>query len=149
MTDDRSLERAARSWLETGPTQAPDRAVDAALLRIQTTSQERDWHVPWRTTKMFTPARVVAAAIIGVLVIGTAFVYMGGRPQSVIAPTPTPSPSPRPPAPRPRHGRASTTPISLVGSWSSTSATPWTCPRRTQRTTTPTSAASTSWIPPT
>ena len=33
MTDDRSLERAARSWLESGPTQAPERAVEAASLR--------------------------------------------------------------------------------------------------------------------
>src|SRR5262249_45014914 len=41
MTDDRSIDRAARSWLEAGPTQAPDPAVDAALLRIQTTNQER------------------------------------------------------------------------------------------------------------
>ena len=40
MTDDRSLERAARSWLEPGPTQAPDRAVEAALLQIQTTTQD-------------------------------------------------------------------------------------------------------------
>jgi len=32
MTDDRSLERAARSWLESGPTEAPDHAVDAALV---------------------------------------------------------------------------------------------------------------------
>ena len=48
MTDDRSLERAARSWIEAGPTRAPDRAVEAALLRIQTTPQERDLRVPWR-----------------------------------------------------------------------------------------------------
>ena len=54
MTDDRSLERAARSWLENGPTEAPDRAVEAALLRIETTPQERDWHVPWRLPKMTT-----------------------------------------------------------------------------------------------
>ncbi len=67
MTDDRSLERAARSWLETGPTQAPDRAVEAALLRIETTPQERDLRIPWRLPKMSTPARVAAAAVIGVL----------------------------------------------------------------------------------
>ena len=48
MNDDRSLERAARSWLEAGPTQAPDRAVEAALLQIETTSQERDLRIPWR-----------------------------------------------------------------------------------------------------
>ena len=68
MTDDRSLERAARSWLETGPTEAPDRAVEAALLRIQTTPQERDLRIPWRLPTMTTPARVAAAAVIGVLV---------------------------------------------------------------------------------
>ena len=73
MTDDRSLERAARSWLEVGPTQAPARAVEAALLHIETTPQERDWHVPWRLPTMTTPARVATAAVIGVLAIGGAF----------------------------------------------------------------------------
>src|SRR5262245_40966298 len=57
MTDDRSLERAARSWLEIGPTTAPDRPVDAALLRIQSTPQERDLRIPWRKPAMFTPVR--------------------------------------------------------------------------------------------
>ena len=61
MTDDRSLERAARSFIEEGPTQAPDRAVEAALLRIQTTPQERDQRVPWRFPSMTTPARVAVA----------------------------------------------------------------------------------------
>ena len=69
MTDDRSLERAARSWLEAGPTQAPDRVVEAALLRIETTTQERDLRIPRRFPKMTTPARVAAAAVIGVLLI--------------------------------------------------------------------------------
>ena len=54
MTDDRSLERAARSLIEAGPTRAPERAVEAALSRIQTTSQERGLRVPWRIT-MTTP----------------------------------------------------------------------------------------------
>ena len=71
MTDDRSLERAARSWLEAGPTQAPDRAVEAALVRIETTPQERDLRIPWRLPKMTTPARVAAAAVIGVLAVGS------------------------------------------------------------------------------
>src|SRR4051794_2125830 len=73
MTDDRSIERAARSWLEAGPTQAPERVVEATLLRIETTPQERDLRIPWRLPKMTTPARVAAAAIIGVLAIGGAF----------------------------------------------------------------------------
>jgi len=96
MTDDRSLERAARSWLETGPAQAPDRVVAAALLRIETTPQERDLRVPWRLPKMLTPARLAAAAIVGVLLIGGAVIYAGGRPSNsvpVVTPGPAPSPS--------------------------------------------------------
>ncbi len=68
MTDDRSLERAARAWLEAGPTAAPDRAVDAALARVQTTSQERDLGIPWRPRTMFD--RLAFAAVSAVLVIG-------------------------------------------------------------------------------
>jgi hypothetical protein len=99
MTDDRSLERAARSWLEDGPTDAPDRAVEAALLRIQTTPQERDLRIPWRLPKMTTPARVATAAVIGVLVVGGA-IFMLGRPgQTGVGgpgPTSTPTESPTP-----------------------------------------------------
>ena len=92
MTDDRSIERAARSWLETGPTEAPDRAVEAALLRIETTRQERDLRVPWRLPTMTTPARVAAAAVIGVLLIGGAYLYFGRPSQpSIGAPGPSPS----------------------------------------------------------
>jgi hypothetical protein len=94
MTDDRSLERAARSFIESGPTQAPDHIVEAALLSIQSTSQERDFRIPWRIPVMTTPTRVAAAAVAGVLLVGGALVLIGGlgRP-SVGAPgTPTPSP---------------------------------------------------------
>jgi hypothetical protein len=77
MTVDRSLERAARSWLENGPIEAPDRAVEAALLRIQTTPQERDLRIPWRFTTMTTPARIATAAAIGVLVVGGALFILG------------------------------------------------------------------------
>lgn len=101
MTDDRSLERAARSWLEHGPTQAPDRAVVTALLRIETTPQERDLRIPWRLPKMNTPARVATAAVIGVLVVGGAFFVLqpgqpavGGPGPSQTATTPVPSSAP-------------------------------------------------------
>ena len=92
MTDDRSLERAARSWIDAGPTRAPDHAVEAALLRIQTTSQQRGLRVPWRHNTMPTFARVVAAAAIGVLLLGGAFLFIGRPNQSSVGP-PSPPPS--------------------------------------------------------
>ena len=103
MTDDRSLERAARSWLEEGPTRAPDRTVETAISRIQTTSQERDLRIPWRLPNMTTPARVATAAVIGVLVVGGALFLLGRPgPSDVGGPgrtsTPTESPTPNPSA---------------------------------------------------
>ena len=88
MTDDRSLERAARSFIESGPTRAPQSAVEAALFQIETTSQERSRWVPWRTT-MTTPARVAAAAVIGVLAIGGAMLVLGRPTGSIGGPSPT------------------------------------------------------------
>jgi hypothetical protein len=102
MTDDRSLERAARSWLEAGPTEAPDRAVEAALLRIQTTPQERDLRIPWRLPKMTTRARVATAAVIGVLAVGGALFMLGRPGQTGVGgpgPTSTLTASPSPTAP--------------------------------------------------
>jgi hypothetical protein len=113
MTDDRSLERAARSWLENGPTQAPDRAVEAALLRIESTSQERDLRVPWRLPTMTTPVRVATAAVIGVLAVGGALLVLGGPGQPGVGgpgPSPTPAvsvaPSTAPTSPAPSTGSA-------------------------------------------
>lgn len=88
MIDDRSLERAARSWIEVGPTRAPEPAVQAALLLIETTPQERDW-IPWRFPRMTMPARLAAFAVVSALVlVGLALV--GG---SIGNPSVTPSPS--------------------------------------------------------
>lgn len=96
MTDDRSLERAARSWIELGPTRAPEEAVDAALRRIQTTPQERDW-LPWRLPRMTTPLRLALLAGAAVLAIaGFGLLASGGpgpRPESSASPSPSASPS--------------------------------------------------------
>lgn len=84
MTDDRSLERAARSWLEDGPTEAPDHAVEAALLTIQSTTQERDW-LPWRTRPMTQTLRLLAgaAAVAALVVVGGALILRPGAGSSV------------------------------------------------------------------
>jgi len=109
MTDDRSLERAARSFIEAGPTQAPDRAVEAALLRIETTPQERDLRIPWRFPSMSIPARIAAVAILGALLLGGALsLFSGvGRPSAVgpaASPSATTGPSSKPTATPPSSG---------------------------------------------
>jgi TolB protein len=100
--DDRSLERAARTWIEAGPTQAPDRAVEAALVRIQTTPQERDLRIPWRFPPMFSNRLTIAAVVVVVLVAGlfgvTKLASVGQTgpsptPGSSVLPTAAPSPS--------------------------------------------------------
>jgi len=101
MTDDRTLERAARSWLETGPTEAPDRAVDAALLRIQTIPQERDLRIPWRLPTMNPFARATLIAVIALVAVGGAIFVLRSPYGQIGAPTvppPSPSPSPTPPS---------------------------------------------------
>src|SRR5262245_58289289 len=94
MNDDRTLERAARSWLEAGPTAAPDHAVDAALLAIQTTPQERDWHVPWRTPTMNSRFAIAAAAVVAVVAIGLVALGRLGPTSSGVGALPSPSLAP-------------------------------------------------------
>jgi hypothetical protein len=94
MNDDRSLERAARSFIEVGPTRAPERAVDEALLRIRTTPQERALRIPWRFPTMTLPARLLALAVLGALVL--AGVAMLGTPGGTAPTAPTPLPSAAP-----------------------------------------------------
>jgi hypothetical protein len=125
MTDDRSLERVARAWLEIGPTTAPDRAVDAALLRIQSTHQDRDLRIPWRLPDMITPARLATVAVIGALAIGAALLSLGvyGLPQTV-GPEPSNSPSPSHSSPVPSAAPAVVLPSTVASDAASASALP-------------------------
>jgi hypothetical protein len=92
MTDDRTLERAARSWLEEGPTRAPDHAVDAALSRITTTRQERDLRIPWRLPTMNPIARLAGAGVLAAVAV--AVVLLALRPGTLGPGTLTGSPTP-------------------------------------------------------
>ena len=137
MTDDRSFERAARSWLEIGPTEAPERAIDAAFLEIATTPQERDWHVPWRLPKMNPFARVlIGVTAVAVLVLGgvTLLPAVNGPIGAVPTASPTTSPAASPAAAEsPRFSLSGTFTSTLMGysikiadGWVAESATiPW------------------------
>jgi hypothetical protein len=80
MNDEQRFDRTARTWLEDGPTRAPDRPVAAALAQITTTSQERGLRVPWRFTDMPMLLRVAAAAIV--------LAVIGAQPASAPSPSP-------------------------------------------------------------
>ncbi len=84
MNDERSFERTARSWLKLGANQAPDRAVRAVLLAIETTPQERDLRIPWRSPDMTTPLRIGIAAVIGLLLLGAGIYFFGGSGPGII-----------------------------------------------------------------
>ena len=98
MTDDRSLERAARSWLDEGPTNAPERPVEAALTRVQTTSQERDLRIPWRYQPMNNSLRLVlgAAAVVVVAIAGVTLLPSLTRPDTGATPSPISNPTAKP-----------------------------------------------------
>jgi len=100
---DRSLERAARAFIEIGPTQAPEHAVEAALLRVQSTPQERDLAIPWRTPRMNRLSLAGAAvATIVAIVLGGAYLLNGQRPPDVGAsPSATLTPTSTPDRPTP------------------------------------------------
>lgn len=91
---DRTFERAVRDWLEDGSDRTPAHAIDAVLLAVKTTRQERDLRIPRRFTTMPTfmklAAGIAVVAIAGWLGLST----LGGR----LGPAAPPSPSPAPTA---------------------------------------------------
>jgi hypothetical protein len=89
--NDRDFERTAAEWLDAGSDATPPRVIDAVLLAVRTTPQERDFGIPWRT--LFMNRALSAAAVIAVVVIaGVAAYYAFGRGPNIGA-GPTPSPS--------------------------------------------------------
>lgn len=94
MNDDRAFEHATQDWLESGSDQTSPATIDAVLLAVRTTPQERDLRVPWRTPRM-TSFQRIAASIAAVVVVAVVAVMTIGRstgPGNTVA-TPSPSPS--------------------------------------------------------
>ena len=114
--NDQAFERATRAFLDEGSDRTSAATIDAVLLAVRTTPQERDLRIPWRTTHMSTPLRVVAA-IAAVVVIGLALLIglgLGAGSSNVggpgsASPTPAPTPSVPPPSPSPQPSAATGT----------------------------------------
>ncbi len=97
MSEDKRFERGARTWLEDGPTRAPERAIEEALSQIESTPQERDLRVPWRMPVMSVPIRLAAVALLVALAAGGTYLVAGALPDTSPSVTPVPalaSPSP-------------------------------------------------------
>jgi hypothetical protein len=117
MNTDADFDRIAQTWLQDGATEMPDRSLQAALDEVHMTSQRR-FGAARRTFAVNGNAfRLTAAAVVGVLIIVAAGIYLanngsggvGGPPAATPSPTPTltPSPSPSP--------TASPTPVDTTG----------------------------------
>jgi hypothetical protein len=106
--DDRAFERAIRELMEDGSDRTPADTIEAVLLAVRTTPQERDLRIPWRTALMPNPMRLVAAlaviAIAGLAAFNLSRPAPGGvggssSPSPTVtrsAPASTPSPQPSP-----------------------------------------------------
>src|SRR5262245_48458379 len=88
------FDRTARLWLDDGPSQMPDRALDAALATVHRTRQRRAFWPAWMDTRMPSLIRLSAvAAVVLIAVIGISLLPGGGIGQPVPTPSPTPVPS--------------------------------------------------------
>ena len=77
MTTDRDFNQITSEWLGDGPERLSDRVIDAVVDEIHLTPQRHAQRLPWRFPSMTTPARVAAAAVIGVLALGGALYALG------------------------------------------------------------------------
>jgi hypothetical protein len=99
---DQLFERAVRDWLDAGSDRTPPPAIDAVLLAVKSTPQERDLRIPRRFFPMPISSRLAAVIALAAVAGLGAFAYFGTSPNPLPTPTATPaappSPSPSPPA---------------------------------------------------
>ena len=106
MSDDREFLRATTEWLEAGSDRTPPKAVDAVLLAVRTTRQDRVLPNPWRQFDMNALAKALVAAT-AVVAIALAWYNFGPSGNSVgVLPAPDAHPQP--------HANALATPTPAV-----------------------------------
>jgi hypothetical protein len=93
MNAGRDVERLITDWfVEEAVLRAPDRVLQTAGRAIDRTKQRR-FGAAWRSIHMPAPRLVAAVAVIGVLLVGGAFLVLKPNLGTVGAPTPTPTAS--------------------------------------------------------
>ncbi len=99
MNDQRDFDRAVDRWLDDGSDATPPQVIDAVLLAVRSTPQERDFRISWKTSPMKHLAYAVAAVsvlavgAIALNVLGPSFgIGSGPTPTATIQQTPDASP---------------------------------------------------------
>jgi hypothetical protein len=94
MSQERDVTRIVRSWIREDQHESADRILGVVLDRLDTTPQRRSWWPAWRSNRMNTYAKLIAAAA-AVLVVAFAGFQLLPRSGGVGGdPTNAPSPSP-------------------------------------------------------
>jgi len=94
MNDKRDFDRAVDQWLDDSSDATPPEVIDAVLLAVRSTPQERDLRVPWRTTSMTSYLRVAAVIALAAIASTAAIVTFGPGGSGFGGTKSTPSPSP-------------------------------------------------------
>jgi hypothetical protein len=97
MFDHQIFDEAVSDWLDYGSDRTPRRAIDAVLLAVKTTPQERDFRIRRRFNLMPTSARLTAVAAVVAAFCFVALSYFGTPPYSGGAPSPGATPTVEPP----------------------------------------------------
>ena len=96
---DRTFERAVTDWLEDGSDGTPKHALDAVLLAVKTTPQERDLRIPWRLPMPAFTRSTAFAAVVLVAVVGVGgLIYLDRSAPSGVGAAPPPAPTQAPSA---------------------------------------------------
>jgi Tol biopolymer transport system component len=85
---DRLFERAVLEWLEDGSDRTPRRAIDAVLLAVKTTPQERARWRPWRNDAVSTSLRIALIVAVVAAAAGAALLLGGGTDRNSTTPAP-------------------------------------------------------------
>lgn len=94
MNSDRDFETAATEWLDAGSDATPPHVIDAVLLAVRSTPQERGVRIPWRTTPMTPYLRVAAVVVIAAIAGAAALSALGWGRNIGSGPSPDGSPGP-------------------------------------------------------
>jgi len=95
MTQDATLNRIVRTWLDEGADSLPDHVLSDVLTQIPTLKQRRPLVERWQPRTGGVAFRLAAAAMAVVVVAATALVISTFRPSGLIGNPPSPSPTAR------------------------------------------------------